>query len=112
MAHSHCQHCVGTCLCGQPLVSELGVVGVVGAHGDNLGTTVADLETQWASGVRVSRTFAPHMMRTQRPTSPPDSGTSVWSPKTCGGSHGEVSVPVVEAGHHATHPAGCDEHPR
>jgi hypothetical protein len=39
---------------------------------------------QWASGVRVTGTFEPHIIRYVASHQSPDSGTSVWSPNTCG----------------------------
>ena len=103
VAHSHCQRCVGTCLCGQPLVSELGVVGVVGAHGDNLGTAVADLgDPVGIRGTGQRNVCTPH---DEVRSVPPVTGLGNVGLVTedLRGSHGEVSVPVVEAGHHATH---------
>ena len=37
---------------------------------------------KWASGVRVSGRFVPHMMRYCELNQSPASGTSVWSPNT------------------------------
>ncbi len=43
---------------------------------------------KWASGVRVTGTFEPHMMQYVEFHQSADSGTSVWSPKTCGDATG------------------------
>ena len=101
VTHCHCQCRVGTCLCGQPLVSELGVVGVVGAHGDNLGTTVANLgDPVSVRGTGQRNVCAPH---DEVCSVPPVAGLGHVGlvAEDLRGSHGEVSVPVVEAGHDA-----------
>ena len=102
VTHCHCQCRVGTCLCGQPLVSELGVVGVVGAHGDNLGTAVADLgDPVSIRGTGQRNVCTPH---DEVCSVPPVArlGHIGLVAEDLRGSHGKVGVPVVEAGHHAT----------
>ena len=102
VTHRHSQCRVGTCLCGQPLVSELGVVGVVGAHGDNLGTAVANLgDPVSVRGTGQRNVCAPHdEVRSVPPVA--RLGNVGLVAEDLRGSHGKVSVPVVEAGHDAT----------
>ena len=103
VAHCHSQCRVGTCLCGQPLVSELGVVSVVGAHGDNLGTAVANLgDPVSVRGTGQRNVCTPH---DEVCSVPPVArfGHVGLVAEDLRGSHGKVSVPVVEAGHHAAH---------
>ena len=103
VAHSHCQCGIGACLCGQPLVSELGVVRVVGAHGDDLGTAVTDLgDPVGIRGTGQRNVRTPH---DEVCSVPPVTGLGHVSLVTedLRGGHGEVGVPVVEAGHHAAH---------
>ena len=103
VSHCHSQCRVGTCLCGQPLVSELGVVGVVGAHGDNLGTAVANLRDPVSvRGTGQRNVCTPH---DEVCSVPPVAGLGNVGlvAEDLRGSHGKVGVPVVEAGHHAAH---------
>ena len=101
VTHRHSQRRVGACLCGQPFISELGVVGVVGANRDNLGAAVTHLgDPVGIRGTGHGNVRTPH---DQVGSIPPVTGFGHVGliAKDLRGGHGKVGVPVVEAGHHA-----------
>ena len=100
VSHGHGQGAVAAGLGGQPLVRELGVVRVVRAHGDHLGTAVAHLgEPVGVRGAGHGNVGAPHH---EVGGVPPVTGLGNVRlvPEHLRRGHGQVRVPVVEAVHH------------
>jgi hypothetical protein len=77
MAHRHRERRIGSSLSRQPFVGKLGVVGEVRADGHDLGAAVPTSAIQCASGVRVTGTLEPHIVKYVASHQSPDSGTSV-----------------------------------
>ena len=104
--HGHRQRRVGAGLGGQPLVGELGVVGVVRADRDDLGAAVAHL----GHPVRVRRPGDRHVGAPHHQIGgvPPVAGLRHVGlvAEDLRAGHRQVGVPVVEGGHHPAEQLG------
>ena len=104
--HGHRQRRVGAGLGGQPLVGELGVVGVVGADRDHLGAAVAHL----GHPVRVRRPGDRHVRAPHHQIGgvPPVTGLRHVGlvAEDLRAGYRQVGVPVVEGGHHPAEQLG------
>ena len=99
MSHRHGQRPVGAGRARHPLVGELGVVGVVGAHGHHLGAAVARLGHPVRVGGPGDRHVgAPHH-QVRRVPPVPGFGHIGLIAEHLRRSHGQVGVPVVERRH-------------